>query len=606
MPPKKAEFKKTESKKKEIFSRSDIAGMKTCADKIKKDNVDKVAKKIETKKTDAKKIDTKKPKPGKKGGAPTLRAAFLKGKILAANTILKCGFMSLPPPDYVRTSTSYLKSLVDKNGVTIPLDPLQLEVDKMEVIPAIIYTIQTRLQPIINIKFKFYENEEEKTLFNPAVCDVRISFNPRKGAWSLIGKDILDEKNKEVPTMNLGWFDVPTTLHEFCHAVGMIHEHQNPLGKPINWNVEAVREWAFKSQGWDEETTNTNIINKYKKDQINGSEYDPLSLMLYFFPGILVNNDEGECCGSGTQQNCQFSPFDVLFLNKIYPLNDQNVQPPEFTVKFFNDNFNQQVDIDKLKDQIKKNSQEGYLFYEGIDGTEGEITDSEMTPSVTSVSDVITPPTATSVSDLITPPPVTSVSDLTTPPTVTSVSDVITPPPVTSVSESNSTTPPPATSVSDLTTPPNVTSVSGSNSTTPPSSSKSDHKSCKTEEDTLNSCLKTKGKITECKAEQDKFSSCKKDQLPVHQSLKCTATEVIMMDFPLSAKNNCGCGTDDLLDRNNNNNEKETKQKNKNNTDYRKKVILFITLILFFMLLFIMFNYIYSSNPESGPEPEKV
>jgi len=622
MPPKKTEFKK-----KEIFSRSDIAGMKTCADKIKKDNVDKVAKKIETKK-----IDTKKPKPGKKGGAPTLRAAFLKGKILAANTILKCGFMSLPPKDYVRTSTSYLKSLVDKNGVTIPLDPLQLEVDKMEVIPAIIYTIQTRLQPIINIKFKFYENEEEKTLFNPAVCDVRISFNPTKGAWSLIGKDILDEKNKEVPTMNLGWFDVPTTLHEFCHAVGMIHEHQNPLGKPINWNVEAVHEWAFKSQGWDEETTNTNIINKYKKDQINGSEYDPLSLMLYFFPGILVNNDEGKCCGSGTQQNCQFSPFDVLFLNKIYPLNDQNVQPPEFTVKFFNDNFNQQVDIDKLKDQIKKNSQEGYLFYEGIDGTEGEITDSEMIPSVTPVSDVITPPPVESVSDVITPPPVTSVSDSTTPPPVTSVSgsNSTTPPPVTSVSDlttpppvtsgsnsttpppvtsgSNSTTPPPVTSGSNSTTPPPVTSVSVSDSTTPPSSAKSDHKSCKTEEDALNSCVKTKGKITECKAEQDKFSACKKDQLHVQQSLKCTATEVIMMDFPSSVKNNCGCGTDNLLDENNNK-EKETKHqkcKNKNNTDYRKKVILFITIILFFILLFIMFNYIYSSNPESGPEPEKV
>ena len=93
--------------------------------------------------------------------------------------------------------------------------------------------------------------------------------------------------------------------------------------------------------------------------------------MLYFFPNILVNNKNGECCGQGTQQNYQFSPYDVLFLNKIYPRGDQNVQPEEFTVKFFNDNFNQQVDIEKLKDQIKKNSKEGYLFYEGVDGTDG-------------------------------------------------------------------------------------------------------------------------------------------------------------------------------------------------------------------------------------------
>ena len=557
MPPKKTEFKK------EIFSKAAIASMKTCADKIKKDNVNKVVKKI----------DTKKPKPSKKGAAPTLRAAFLKGKILNANTVLKCGFLSLPPPNYVRTSSSFLKSSVDKNGVSIPLDPLQLEVDKMEVIPAIIHTIKTRLQPIINIKFKFYENEEEKTLFNPLVCDVRISFDPKKGAWSLIGKDILDEKDKEVPTMNLGWFDVPTTIHEFCHAVGMIHEHQNPFGKPINWNVDAVHEWALKSQGWDKETTDTNIINKYQKDQINGSEYDPLSIMLYFFPGILVNNDEGKCCGSGTQQNCQFSPYDVLFLNKIYPLNDQNLQPPEFTVKFFSDNFNQQVDIEKLKDQIKKNSKEGYLFYEGIDGTDGEIEPTSSGVSGTTSDNLLGASETPLLSQVVSgTTPLPQVVVMETPP----VQVVSGTPPTPVVSE---TTPQPP----------------------PPSSTKP----CKTEEDSLKSCVKTKGTITECKVEQEKFSACKKE-LPVQNSLKCTATEVIMMDFPLPEKNNCGCGTDNnSLNKNGENDKKETRDRNKK-TNYTKKVILFFTLIIFFILLCILFNYIYSSYREPGSEPENV
>ena len=368
--------------------KSQLAGIKTCADKIKKDNVNEV-KKVIKRIVDNKQSD--KTGKGKSVTAPTLRAAFLKGKILRANQILKCGFLSQPPANIVRTPLEELSTAVDENGVSLPLDPIQLEVDKMDIIPAIIHTITKRLQPIVNIKFKFYEDEEAKTLLNPAVCDIRISFDPVKGAWSLLGKDILSEKDKTVTTMNLGWFDVPTTLHEFCHAIAMVHEHQNPNGVPIDWNIDAVNQWALESQGWDEKTTFENIVNKYKKDQINGSEYDPLSIMLYFFPGTLVNKPGSKrCCGKGTQQNFQFSPYDVLFLNKIYPPSGQELTPEEFTVKFFTDNFNQTVDIEKLKYQIKKNSEEGYLFYEGLDGT---AEDNTTAAPLNALSPNIEPPT---------------------------------------------------------------------------------------------------------------------------------------------------------------------------------------------------------------------
>ena len=162
--------------------------------------------------------------------------------------------------------------------------------------------------------------------------------------------------DKSKATMNLGWFDVPTTLHEFCHTLGMVHEHQNPNGKPINWNVDRVHQWAQESQGWDTATTDTNIIKKYSVDQINGSDYDNRSLMLYFFPSTLVNDEKGDCCGAGTQQNLRFSPYDVLFLNKIYPTKGQTLQSEDFTVKFFSENFNEKVDVNDLKNQVKKNN----------------------------------------------------------------------------------------------------------------------------------------------------------------------------------------------------------------------------------------------------------
>jgi hypothetical protein len=139
----------------------------------------------------------------------------------------------------------------------------------------------------------------------------------------------------------------------------MVHEHQNPKGKAIMWDKPRVREWANKTQGWSEETTNNNIIERYKMDEINGSTFDSKSIMLYFFPGDLVLDPEtGKCCGEGTNQNLMFSPYDVLYLNYNYPHKKTTMTAEQFTVKFFNDVFNQQVDIEDLKKQIQSTKDE--------------------------------------------------------------------------------------------------------------------------------------------------------------------------------------------------------------------------------------------------------
>jgi ATP-dependent Zn protease len=123
--------------------------------------------------------------------------------------------------------------------------------------------------------------------------------------------------------MNLGWFDVPTTIHEFGHVLGMIHEHQNPYGQTIKWDEKKVLEWAKETQGWSEQTTRDNIINKYDKNSINGSSFDPLSIMLYFFPASLTLNN------IGTKQNFRLSEQDVLWIDKIYH-NDNGISPETF------------------------------------------------------------------------------------------------------------------------------------------------------------------------------------------------------------------------------------------------------------------------------------
>ena len=142
--------------------------------------------------------------------------------------------------------------------------------------------------------------------------DVRIAFDQMDGAWSYIGI-VAQVINQEAPTMNLGWIDNATVLHEFGHMLGLIHEHQNPKGA-IRWNWQALRaDLSVAPNFWSDDEIRSNITDHYLPENIEGTEVDRKSIMMYPIPRRWTLD------GFTAADNKTLSDWDKSFIGFIYP-----------------------------------------------------------------------------------------------------------------------------------------------------------------------------------------------------------------------------------------------------------------------------------------------
>jgi Astacin (Peptidase family M12A) len=154
-------------------------------------------------------------------------------------------------------------------------------------------------------------------------AEVRIGYNTAdEVSESAVGRDVLDVPQNQ-PTTVYGW-DLTTAegkgtaLHELGHVLGMEHEHQNPFAG-IKWHEEAVYEsLAAEPNEWDRETTFHNILEKLDTQQVQGSTWDPDSIMEYEFePGLIDEPQKYD--KNGLFPPGRLSKADKAWARKWYP-----------------------------------------------------------------------------------------------------------------------------------------------------------------------------------------------------------------------------------------------------------------------------------------------
>jgi hypothetical protein len=179
-------------------------------------------------------------------------------------------------------------------------------------------SIQEKLQPFAHIWEQF---ANINFIFdNDPKAEIRISFK-LAGSWSYIGTDCLTIAANQ-PTMNFGWLTKATAAdeysrvvtHEFGHAIGCIHEHQNPATN-IPWDKEKVyKYYQGPPNNWTRDQVDVNLFTRYGADITQFSDFDKNSIMLYPVPNDFTIGD------FEVGWNKALSDTDKKFISTLYPM----------------------------------------------------------------------------------------------------------------------------------------------------------------------------------------------------------------------------------------------------------------------------------------------
>lgn len=195
-----------------------------------------------------------------------------------------------------------------------------------------------------NLSFDFGAAPTWHNCLNPKIGfpQIRVGFSER-GFWSYVGSDSERYGGERAPSMNLDSFnriyseskysiqevvekadayDKATIRHEFGHAIGLLHEHQNP-----NLNCRTQIKWegpgnVYEILGgdpnyWTKEQVERNfaIVELTDPDYVAG-DADSESIMKYSLSKTYLKDPESKCAGG---INYEISRKDRQVVSKLFP-----------------------------------------------------------------------------------------------------------------------------------------------------------------------------------------------------------------------------------------------------------------------------------------------
>ena len=152
-------------------------------------------------------------------------------------------------------------------------------------------------------------------------ADIRIGFESGDGSWSYVGRDIWSRPAGD-RTMNFGWTlrgqdGRDTALHEIGHTLGFHHEQQNPFAG-IEWDEDAVyRYFTGPPNNWSRQKTFHNVLRTLDSNSVEGSEWDPDSIMQYGIRAGLIIRPERY--SGGLNPDPGLSETDTARVRLFYP-----------------------------------------------------------------------------------------------------------------------------------------------------------------------------------------------------------------------------------------------------------------------------------------------
>lgn len=180
-----------------------------------------------------------------------------------------------------------------------------------------------------SIRFDFGKPGKRRTCNLDSDMQIRVSFS-KEGYWSHIGQNSVIFAAQNEPSLNLeGFMDIApgnltkyahsTIRHEFGHALGIDHEHQNPAGgcdNEYNWK----RVYSYLQgppNNWPKETIDWNLRQASGED-IQTTKFDRKSVMIYQFPADFYRKGAKSKCFV-PDKNTRISGGDRSLIAIMYP-----------------------------------------------------------------------------------------------------------------------------------------------------------------------------------------------------------------------------------------------------------------------------------------------